>query len=251
MSESMLLKEAPSFLFADLLRSGLACAFSSRYHGNMSLNYGDTRGVLENRKYFLAGMGIDYLDLVCAKQVHAASVRWVSWEDKGKGALSYDTAFSATDALITAEKDVPLAVCTADCLPLFLYDPRTPAIGLAHAGWRGTKDNIARKTLIAMKYAFGTKARNVYAGFGPAIRQCCYEVGEEFKDHFPGGCVERQGRHYLDLVAVNRKQLLDSGVNDMNMFDSGVCTSCENDDFFSYRKERAGCGRILSVLMLK
>jgi len=113
----------------DFPDKGLVHAFSSRYEGNMSLSYGDTRDSLNNRENFLAGLGINYKDLVCAQQVHGNQVLYVTEKDKGKGALDYHTAIADTDALVTDKKNLPLAVFTADCLSVFLYDPSTPAIG--------------------------------------------------------------------------------------------------------------------------
>lgn len=239
--------DAP-FAFAGF---NLVCAFSRRAQGNMSLFYGDTKDALANRKAFLAALGIDYRDLICATQVHKANVRYIQQVDKGKGALSYDNALPDTDALITDKPNLPLAIFTADCLSVFLYDPKTPAIGLAHAGWRSTQENIIAKTVQLMNEKFNTRAENLYAGFGPAIRSCCYKVGREFSDFFVYGLEQENAHYYLDLAGINKKQLLDSAVREINIFDSGICTSCQNAELFSYRKEGSGCGRTMSVIMLR
>lgn len=229
---------------------GLVCAFSRRSHGNMSLSYGDTKGALKNRKNFLESLGIDYKDLVCAKQIHSNQIRYVQDEDRGKGALSYDTAIGQTDAFITDKKNLPLAIFTADCLFIFLYDFRRPAIGLIHAGWRSSQENIAARTVELMQEKFDTQAQDLCVGFGPAIRSCCYEVGEEFKDFFPKELVRKNGHYYLDLVAINKMRLLSCGVKETNIFDTQICTSCQNKEFFSYRKDGKSCGRMMSVMML-
>jgi len=217
----------------------------------MSLAYGDTRDSLENRKVFLGGFGIDYKNLVCARQVHGSSVSPVQGTDRGKGALSYDTALPDTDALITNARNLPLAVFTADCLSIFLYDPLNLSIGLIHASWRSTKEHIAAKTVQLMQEKFHSQAQDLWVGFGPAIRDCSYEVGEEFSGYFNEGLMKRGGRYYLDLVGINKNQLLDMGVSATNIFDSKICTSCQNQEFFSYRKEGNSCGRMMSVIMLK
>lgn len=228
---------------------GLIFTFSSRPQ-NMSLSYGDTACSLENRRVFLAELGVDYNDLVCAKQVHGHRVEHVQQTDRGKGALSYDTAIADTDALFTNTKYLPLAVFTADCLPVFLYDRQTCSIALIHAGWRGTKDKISARTVELMKKELNTRPKDLSVGFGPGIRDCCYEVGEEFREFFPAGLKERKKHHYLDLIGENKKQFLDIGVEGENIFDSGICTFCSNDRFFSYRKEGNSCGRMISVAML-
>jgi len=244
-------KNKEHYPFGHLRETNLVCAFSSRPFQNMSLFYGDTRESLSNRQNFLLSLGIDYRDMVCARQIHSSCVRYVKEEDKGRGALSYDTSIPDTDALVTDRENLPLAVFTADCLSIFLYDPLTPAIGLVHAGWRSTKENIAAKAVQLMQERFNSKPSSLYVGFGPAIRSCCYEVGADFRDLFSYGLIERNNRYYLDLAGINRKQALDSGVLKDNILDSAICTSCRNAEFFSYRKEGASCGRMMSVIMLK
>ena len=225
-------------------------AFSKRSFGNMSLAYGDTQDSLENRKNFLGSLGIDYKDLVCAKQVHKSAVRYVRETDRGKGALTYDTAIPDTDALITNRSNIPLAIFTADCLSIFLYDTQNNSIGLIDAGWRGIQENIVAKTLQLMKGEFNTKAKDLYAGFGPVIRECCYEVDKGFSNFFSQGLIQRNNRYYLDLIKISKIQLQDMGVKDVNIFDCGICTFCQNEEFFSYRKDGKTCGRIMSVIML-
>lgn len=230
---------------------GLVYAFSSRASGNMSLFYGDTEDSLENRKTFLKDLGIDYRSLVCAQQVHASQSRFIQEVDKGRGALSYTTAIPGTDALITRERNLPLAVFTADCLSIFIYDRRTPAIGLVHAGWRGSRDHILGKTVKLMQEKFNSQVKDLSVSFGPAIGSCCYAVREDFSDFSPRDLIKRNNRYYLDLPRINKRQLLDSGVKEKNIFDPQICTSCRNGEFFSYRKEGKACGRMMSVMMLK
>jgi YfiH family protein len=217
----------------------------------MSLSYGNMQDSLSQRKSFLEGLGIDHQELVCAKQMHSDNIRYIEEADRGKGALSYDSALFDTDALITDRRNLALAIFTADCLSVFFCDPKTPAIGLVHAGWRGSKKGITAKAVAAMKECFNTKPQDLYIGLGPAIRSCCYEVGEEFTGFFPQELLVRDKRYYLDLVSVNKKQLLNSGVMEENISDCGFCTSCLNDKFFSFRREGESVGRMISVIMLK
>lgn len=247
----VLLKNNQNCLFPDLIKPHIISAVSRRGDKNMSFAYGDTKDSLKNRKRFLSRLGIDYRDLVCAQQVHGSQARYIQETDKGKGALSYDTAILDTDALITHERNLPLAVFTADCLSVFIYDHRTPSIGLVHAGWRSSRDNIVGKTVKLMQEKFNTEVKDLSVSFGPAIGSCCYTVREDFTDFFPSDLIKRNNHYYLDLVRINKKQLLDLGVKEKNIFDSQICTSCRNEEFFSYRKEGSGCGRMMSVIMLK
>jgi len=217
----------------------------------MSLFYGDKSASLQNRRDFLAGLGIDSRDLVCASQVHGNSVHIALEQDRGRGALDYQDSLPATDALLTAVCRLPLAVFTADCLPLFLYDQKNRAIGLVHAGWKGALQGIVAKSVQAMQCEFGTRPQDLLAGFGPAIRACCYEVRQDCADFFPGFVGRRSDRLYLDLAGACLRQLLDAGLDAGRIADPGICTSCRKTEYFSYRKEGPACGRMLSVMMLK
>lgn len=234
-----------------LRKAQIVGGFSCRRQGNMSLVYGQTQGSLANRRAFLSGLGIDYRRLVCAEQVHAGAVYRVREVDAGRGALDYANALPKADALITDGRDLPLAIFSADCLPVFFYDSAKPAIGLAHAGWRSVRAGILANTVKLMQEEFNTRLENLYAGFGPAIRDCCYEVGSEFREILPDGLIERKAGFYLDLAEANKKGLLRLGLKVENIFDCAICTSCRNRDYFSFRREGKPCGRMMSVAMLK
>lgn len=196
-----------------------------------------------NRRKFLEELGIDYAGLVCARQAHGTKIIEAGAGDKGK-------VFYGADAFITEEKNAALSVFTADCLSVFIYDKINKALGLAHAGWRGSKEGIALKTLRLMRQRFKTKPQNLLCAFGPAIRSCCYEVGEEFGGYFSSGLISRDNKLYLDLAEVNKKQLLSFGLKDSQIEDSKICTSCSTNRFFSFRREKDDCGRLMSVMML-
>lgn len=228
----------------------VSAAFSRRADGNMSLSFGDTGDSLENRKKFLDTIGINYLDLICAKQAHGRNVEYVIGKDKGRGALDYESSIADTDGFITDQPGVPLAILTADCLSIFIYDPGRPAIAILHAGWRSTEQNIAQAGISRMREKFGSQAEDLFIGFGPSIRSCCFEVEKDFKSNFDFGLVKKQGRVFMDLALINQRQLMDCGVSKENIFDPALCTFSD-DDFFSFRKEAQAAGRLISVVMLK
>jgi len=166
------------------------------------------------------------------------------------------------DGLITKEIGVPILMMVADCLPVFFYDPIHKAIGLAHAGWKGTVSHVAVKTLLAMGEAFGTKPDEARAVLGPCIGPCCYEVGkdvmEQFTEVFPWAMEvleKRDATHWkLDLAAANAKQLIEMGLNEDHLIRSGLCTVENIDLFYSHRaeaSERGATGRIGAFMMLK
>jgi hypothetical protein len=150
------------------------------------------------------------------------------------------------DALITREPGLAVSIRTADCYPILLADTRNRAIAAIHAGWRGTAMQIVLKTLEKMKSEFATQPSDVFAAIGPGIGVCCYEVGEDVSSQF-GFAV----RTHLDLASENRKQLESVGVPAQNIEALGVCTFCDAERFFSYRREKEKAGRMTSFVMLR
>jgi len=226
-------------------------AFSKRQDGNMSLCYGEASGVLENRKKFLGSIGINYKNLICANQVHEKNVRYVTEKDNGKGALNYKSSVADTDGFFTDKKGTPIAILTADCLSVFIYDPARPAIAILHAGWRSTEKNICEEGVKLMRQKFGSHPDRMLVGFGPSIRECCFEVEKDFKSNFPYGLIKRGNRVFMDIALINQQQLINCGVKEKNIFDPKICTFSDNDNFFSFRKEADKSGRMISVIMLR
>ncbi len=194
---------------------------------------------------FLCEVGVASYPVVRLEQVHKGRVVRVNAKTDTSGKIE------GCDGAITDSKNIALTVLTADCLPIFLYDPEKKAIGIAHAGWRGMLEGIAKNTVAAMKSEFKSDPSRILVGFGPAIRQCCYEVKGEFLVHFPASVVKMAHKYYFDLAGENAEQLLSTGIVSKNMFDCGICTSCKRDEFFCYRKEEDKTGRMISVIMLK
>jgi len=149
------------------------------------------------------------------------------------------------DSLVTNRPGLALSIRTADCYPILLADTRNRAVAAIHAGWRGTAAHIVVKTLERMTSEFGTTPSDVYAAIGPGIGVCCYEVGEEVARHF--GC---DVRTHLDLASENRKQLETAGVPPQNIEALGVCTFCDAERFFSYRREKEKAGRMTSFIRI-
>ncbi len=176
------------------------------------------------------------------RQVHGARVRVVT--DPGER-----RTVAAADAALTAVPGLALAVRTADCLPVFLWDPVRRMIGVAHAGWRGTASGVTAALVRAFVEAGCAATGSLTAAFGPAVRSCCYEVGPEVAAVFPGDV--RFGRKgcRLDLAAANRRQLEAAGVAPDRIHDCGVCTCCDHR-FFSFRREGAAAGRQIALMMI-
>lgn len=193
-------------------------------------------------------LGIDARRLVCPSQVHADRIAAVGRRERGRGAPSRRTALKDTDALITDTPGTILSVLTADCLPVFLVASGGRVAGLIHAGWRGLKKRIVVKTVRKIVLGYGVRPGGLVAVLGPAIRPCCYEVGEDFLGVFPATAGRRHGRVYMDLAAEAARQLATLGVHYNRIFDSKLCTCCSGHLFYSRRREAEGAGRSLSTL---
>jgi YfiH family protein len=158
------------------------------------------------------------------------------------------------DGLMTDEAGVGVAVASADCVPLLFWAPKANAVAAVHAGWRGTLAGIATRAVERLGEVYGAASSEIRVAIGPAIRVCCYEVGDEVIASFAesGGDIERiprpRRRRHLDLVEENRAQLLSSGVAVEHVYDSGLCTFCENSSFYSFRREGVVVGRVFGVI---
>lgn len=187
--------------------------------------------------------------------VHGAAVARISSSDVLRaehGIIDCEEA----DAAVTDLKNIILTSGHGDCLPLYLYDPAVPAIGLAHAGWRGTLANIARETVEAMVRCFSSNPKDIRAWIGPGIGRCCFEVDADVADSFlrsfvwASDYVDRcgDGKYRIDLKEINRRQLTDCGVSAVEVSD--LCTVCRPDLFYSYRRSRER-ERMLAYICLK
>ena len=244
--------------FPVLEQAGFVNACSCRLHGesdivegtfNLALHVGDdVEKVLRNRKAFAEAVGVDASRFTTCQQVHGSKVTLVTEDLVGSGAVNFADTIADTDALITNLPDVPLMLFYADCVPVLLADLESGAIGLAHAGWRGTVANIGVKILAAMGKAFGTKPQNVLVGIGPSIGACCYEVDDFVRDQAQGYeeffASKGGGKYQLDLWGMNARQLVQVGVPAENIMISGVCTNDNVELFCSYRAEQGKTGRM-------
>jgi YfiH family protein len=261
---------------------------SSRAYGKGDLNLGftkdDSRAAVElNRAAFLKELRAvtrtgrrtpksrdSFWPLITVQQIHSDIIRCVD---------SIPEEPLTGDGLITATPHLLLAIQTADCLPVILVDTKRHAVGVFHAGWRGTVQRIVEKGVGEMHRCFGTRPRDLKAAIGPGIQGCCYAVGEEvrikFESQFEYGAslfrevkdsdpvrekypllflTARAPGHselpktiYLDLVEANRQQLLAAGVSKKNIETSPLCTNCQPELLFSYRAEKGKTGRMLGV----
>jgi polyphenol oxidase len=155
------------------------------------------------------------------------------------------------DGLATEAVSRTIGVRTADCIPILLLDSKRRAVAAVHAGWRGTAAGIGQRAVASMRDWFETDPGDVYAAIGPCIRECCYEVGLEVAREFTGLFPEwppLTGKRHLNLVEANRRQLRAAGIAVDHISDSGLCTFCLPEYFFSFRREPTNAGRMLSAI---
>ena len=192
------------------------------------------------------------MQFIVANQTHSDHIKVVTHAHE-KGWRDNSTAIKDCDALISNQPNIMLTILTADCVPLLLFDPKKNIISAIHAGWNGTKKNIAFKTVNKMNEQFGVDPKDIIVGVAPSIGRCCYEVGEDVAQHFFEDALSftKIGKKYmLDLPHINQQQLLRAGVLKENIELSHVCTACEVEHYFSYRKEQGCSGRFMSMIGL-
>ena len=197
----------------------------------------DMANLVEENKKLIC----DYLnvkELVRPSQTHSANI---DFAQVGK------SVYPETDALILNNTEQAIFLNFADCTPIILYDTKQKIGAISHAGWRGTAQKIAPKTVEKMN----SNPKDVIAVIGPAISLCCYEVGEEVFEQLKS-TVSDFGELYngknVDLKGINARQLKEIGVEEIDI--CPYCTCCNNDLFFSYRKENGTTNRHSAVLKL-
>jgi YfiH family protein len=179
--------------------------------------------------------------LFLLKQVHGAALALPPW-----------TATPEADAAATVDPAALLGIQTADCLPALFVDPVTRRAAAAHAGWRGTASGIVR-TVVAWFRAQGSRVDDVRVALGPSIGACCYEVGEELRAQFAPEeqrffVAGRGEKPHLDVRGINEQQLRAAGIPPENVTHVRECTQCRADLYFSYRRDGAGTGRMISYV---
>lgn len=243
---------------AQLLDLGVIHAVTTRHGGvspapfdtmNLSAHVGDTpERVQENLERLHNALGLGRAATVDASQAQANHVARVTANERG-------TRIQNVDGLITNTRGVNLMLRFADCVPILLYDPIHHAIGLAHAGWRGTVSKVLTNTVNEMRAAFETEPNDLIACIGPSIGPCCYEIGAEVRENveraFPETfelLLRQNGSVHLDLWQANAAQLRALGVKQIEI--AGVCTADHTHDFYSWRREQAHTGRFAALIAL-
>jgi len=251
------------YQFAAFDNTGLAHGVFARQGGvstgpyaslNLSVSTGDApQNVRENRLRVFRALERDPDSVADLWLVHSADVVVA---DEPRGARE---SLGKADALVTDQPNVTLFLRFADCVPILLYDPRRHAVGIVHAGWKGTLAKIAAATVRAMTERYGSRPEDLLAGIGPSIGPCHYEVGPEVvaqtRTAFGPAADEllarTNGSYRLDLWTANAHALREAGVAASRVEQSELCTACRSDEFFSHRADKGKTGRFGALIGLR
>jgi YfiH family protein len=249
----------------DSLTSLPVAAHVSTRHGGVSpepwrsLNFSVLRGdeserVHENRRRLASALDLAAADFVHCRQVHGTGIAKVGWEDAG-------AVKDGSDGLITDTVGLPLSLVFADCAPVLIYDPSHHALGVVHAGWRGTLNGAAPALLWAMQAAYDSDPAQTRICIGPSIGPQSYEVGSEvialaalrLPDPdavitYPNGTGHNP---HFDLWQANVQLLVQAGVPVDQIEVSAIDTAQNTGDFFSHRAEHGRCGLFSMVAWLR
>jgi len=231
--------------------SDIVCGFSTKlgpnanppYYFNMSYSVGDRKQNIDNnRKLFFAELGLRVNDVSFQKQVH---------EDNIQEANTFGNC-GESDALITIKKNLGLAISSADCPAIFIYDPVKKIIAAVHSGWRGTEKKILQKTINRLKTDYNSDASDLVCYVAPSISKNNYEVGKEVADRFDDKFViRRENKYFLDLSEANYKMMIDEGIKKVNIQVSNLCSYEYENLLHSYRRNGEKSGRALGVIVMK
>lgn len=184
----------------------------------------------ENRRRFLENNNINYDSVVFADIIHGDNVEIIK---------DINVVVSPSDALITKNKNIFLAIGVADCIPVFLYEEVAGVIGVIHVGWRGVIGEVLKKTIDKVVFLGGRKS-DIKISIGPGINSCHFEIKDDVLGKFKNYeefIINKNNKVFVDLKAILKKQLLDQGILESNIEDDNRCTYC-NDNFFSFRRDK-------------
>lgn len=248
--------------------TGLAVTcFSTRLGGvsasplnEMNLGFGrgdDKSNVIRNYELLGNAAGFDALRTVAFSQIHRNGVCVASDRDAGEAFSCCKREF---DAVVSNTPNLPVATYHADCVPIFLLDPKSHAVGVAHAGWRGTAMKTPAAAIREMKKNFGSRPCDILAAIGPSIGACCFETDRDVPDAMLAAFGEEairhisshgNGKYHVSLPSLNVLTLISSGILEDNITVSDECTCCKNHLYWSHRATGGLRGAMAAVIMLK
>lgn len=234
-------KQFPEITFGFSTKWGLGK--KPPYYFNMSYTVRDNKqSVTENRTSFFNEIGLESEAVAFQKQIHGDGITVVI---KGGNC-------GESDAMVTGKKDIGIAISTADCCAIFIYDPVMEVITGVHSGWRGTAKKILSKVLNFLSDNYDSKPEDLICYLGPSIQQQNYEVGSDVAEQFESTYIKKSaGEYFLDIPQINYDILLNYGVSKHNIQVSQLCSYGYSELLHSYRRDGEKSGRALGVIAMK
>lgn len=207
---------------------------------NLGINKNDKKeNVVKNFEIVTRKLGAVPDDLIALKQIHTDTVHIVLPNDESKIYNTEDRI--RADALASNIKGSCFCVFYADCVPIILADKKTKSAAAVHSGWRSSAMHIVKKAVLAMKENFGANPLDIEAAIGPSIQKCCFETDFDAAEQFDEKYYEKKnGKYFIDLQRLIKDDLNDAGV--FKISDCGICTCCNNEEFFSNRAHKGKIG---------
>jgi YfiH family protein len=235
--------------------------FSSGNYNSLNLSFqvGDEENrVIKNHQTLSQTLSFDLSSLVTCQQVHQDTIALVDEGYLKKDCFFPHNSIPKTDALVTDVPGITLMTRYADCVPLLFYDPKTHTVAMAHAGWKGTLAHIGQKTVEILVNEYHCQPQHILAALGPSIGPCCYQINSTMADQAEK--ILPRAQEYIsessedglffNLWQANKKQLKSAGIKDEHLYCAEICTACNRDLFFSYRKEEGITGRFGALIGL-
>ncbi|WP_245630109.1 peptidoglycan editing factor PgeF [Alicyclobacillus acidiphilus] len=223
------------------------------FHGRVAVER-----AVANRDRVAHALGMTLDAFVFVRQVHGSHIFHAGVEHRGLGARAVAGDRPEADAIVTNAPGVALAVLVADCVPVLFFDPVQRVVAAAHSGWRGTVAGISGRVVSDMQTRYGSNPADIRVAIGPAMRQCCYEVDDHVASRVIGTDMElalrsrfgRPGKYWFSMPDAIRADLAHHGIEPSHVDDTGLCTSCRVEHFFSHRVEQGQSGRQMAVIAL-
>lgn len=238
--KSQILSDFPDINFGFSTKIGLKR--KGPFFFNMSMTVKDDKDIVnKNRNSFFNYFGLTYDNVVLQKQAHTDVITYVTSGGQ----------IGESDALITDKPNIGLAISSADCTPIFIFDNKNKLIAGVHSGWRGTEKKILLKTVNILFKEFGSSPENIFVYIGPSISQKNYEVGPEVAELFNEKYTRQKGNKYLlDVNCANYDMIIDSGIPENNIENSKLCSFNMKNLLHSYRRDGIQSGRALGLIVM-
>ena len=213
-------------------------------------NRDDIRNILQSMSDY------QFKKIISPRQTHTNNVVVIDEEN-------IDSELQDVDGVITRLKGVALTIATADCQSIILYDKKNEVIGNIHSGWKGTLNKILGNAIKLMIEEYSSNVEDIIVCIGPSILECCFEVDKDVVDMFLnnfndidefiklGDIKEDKQKYYIDTIGINKKELINLGVLEGNVYLSNICTKCSSDDYYSYRAHGQDSGRNVTLVCMK